>query len=149
MLVDKDNARELTLELCEDGIVSWEEMARNFIMAASAETCLWVMQVYDYDSYYASDEDDEEEDVDDGLYSMRDWEIDGSLKLEVGTLISPDVFYELLNSLPPATYSNGMFQPGEPYSHRGGNALYQTFKKVDSTSAGEPIYEYIGLKPLI
>lgn len=150
MVVDRDNARELILELCTDGLVSWEEMARNFISAASAEDCLWVMQVYDYEDYYNNDGEDYDEEKDlygDDVYTMKDWERDGQLKVELYQNISPDVFYELRDSVPPQALQGTFFQVGEVYTHKYGVPHYQTFERVGYAKNGEPIYMYVGLKP--
>ena len=151
MDVNKDNARELLIELCKYGVVSWEEMARNFIAAANSETCLWIMQTYDYDLYYEDkdeDEYDEEKEVyGDSVYTMRDWERDGQLKLDLYQFISPNVFYELRDSVPPQSLHGTYFQVGEIYTHKDGIPHYQTFERVGYAKNGEPIYMYVGLKP--
>lgn len=78
------------------------------------------------------------------VYTMRDWEEDGTLKVEVGQLIAPYVFFQLLGSVPPKTYGNGLFQVGEPYSHDWNTvqALYRTFEEIDRN-----YWLYVGLKP--
>ncbi len=78
------------------------------------------------------------------VYTDQDWERDGTLKVEVGQLISPDVYYQLLNALPPKCYGSGVFQPGEPDSHDWdtGQALFQTFEHV-----GHDYHKYVGLRP--
>ena len=76
------------------------------------------------------------------VYTMRDWIEDGTLKIREGDLIEPEIYWELLNCLPPR--SNGhYFQVGEAYSHdrNTGKALYQTFEDM-----GENYYLYVGLK---
>lgn len=77
------------------------------------------------------------------VYTMQDWERDSTLKVEVGQVIEPAVYYQLLNAVPPKHYTRGIFQPGEPYSHDWdtGRGLYQTFHHV-----GENYYKYVGLK---
>lgn len=74
---------------------------------------------------------------------MQDWERDRTLKVEVGQVIEPAVYWQLLNSLPPQTYGRGTFQPGEPYSHdwTTGSPLFQTFESV-----GDDYWKYVGLK---
>ena len=81
------------------------------------------------------------------IYTYQDWTNDGTLKVQVGQIIAPEVFWQLLNCVPPRTYRNGIFQVGEPYSHdwNTGKALYQTFEFV-KTVDGEPYYRYVGLK---
>lgn len=81
------------------------------------------------------------------LYTMQQWEADRYLKVEQGQNIAPDVFFQLLNAVPPTFYEMGMFQCGEPYTHdwNTGLALYKTFKHVDTDAKGQPIYQYVGL----
>jgi hypothetical protein len=81
------------------------------------------------------------------IYTDQDWENDGTLKVQVGQIIAPEVFWQLLNCVPPKTYSKGIFQVGEPYSHDWdtGKALYQTFELAYSKGR-EPYYRYVGLK---
>jgi len=78
------------------------------------------------------------------VYTNADWERDRTLKVQVGQLIEPSVYYQLLNSVPPKAYRHGVFQPGEAYSHDWdkGCALYQTYEHV-----GYDYYKYVGLKP--
>lgn len=77
------------------------------------------------------------------VYTGQDWERDGTLKVKEGQLIAPEVFWQLLNALPPRTYGRSIFQPGEAYSHdwNTGRALYQTFE-----SMGNDYYKYVGIK---
>lgn len=77
------------------------------------------------------------------IYSMKDWERDGSLNPKIGQTVTDDIIDELDNCLPPHRYSGGVFQPGEAYSHDWdtGKALYQTFER---RKIG---WEYVGLKP--
>lgn len=79
------------------------------------------------------------------LYTMEDWHRDGYLKVKVGQVITPEVFWELADCVPPQTLHNGIFQVGEPDSHdwNTGEALYQTFEKVSE----DYHYRYIGLRP--
>ncbi len=78
------------------------------------------------------------------VYTMQDWERDGTLKVKEGQVIEPDVFWELCNSLPPHRWDKGVFQPGEAYSYDMEKCCqtYQTFE-----SMGEDYYKYVGLKP--
>lgn len=78
------------------------------------------------------------------VYTMQDWERDRTLSVKEGQLIEPEVFWQLLESLPPHKYGKGVFAVGEPYTHdwNTGQALYQTFE-----SMGDYYYKYIGLKP--
>ena len=82
------------------------------------------------------------------IYTMQQWENDRTLKVAEGQLISPDVFYQLLECVPPQTYSNGIFQVGEPYAHdwNTGKALYSTFRHVSEDEQGRPLYKFIGLR---
>lgn len=145
MEIERDESRNYLLQLCEDGIVSWEEMARNCLMAMKIDDCAWMIQVYDYDDIYGEDEDEYIDEYGD-LYTMADWSRDGRLLLELGQKIAPEVYYQLLESVPPTT--NGKyFQPGEVFAHRGGVELYDTFELTEYTEDGRPIYTYIGLHP--
>ena len=78
------------------------------------------------------------------VYTMADWERDKTLKVKVGQVIEPDVYYQLLNSVPPKVYRGDVFQPGEPdsWDWDGHCELYLTFERVE----GE-YYKYVGLKP--
>lgn len=75
------------------------------------------------------------------IYTMQDWRNDKSLKVQIGQYIDEEVFEQLLDSIPPITYSRGVFQPGEAYDHNmeTGNPLYQTFVKNND------LYQYVGL----
>ena len=81
------------------------------------------------------------------IYTSQDWENDGTLKVQVGQIIAPEVFWQLRDCVPPKTYGGGIFQVGEPYTHdwNTGKALYQTFEFV-KTVDGKPYYRYVGLK---
>ena len=152
-MIEKDEARSRLIELGEEGIVSWEEIARNCIAAMESERCLWILQVYGYDDYFESDDEDLEDYEysdyldDDDYYTMIDWERDGGLEVRLNQIITPDVYWELEGALPPT--SNGLyFQPGEPLSHdANGVALYSTFKRVKYDEYGNPFYRYIGVHP--
>lgn len=78
------------------------------------------------------------------VYTMADWTNDGTLKVRVGQVIDPDVFWQLCESLPPHRWGRGVFQPGEPYSHdmETCKALYETFEHM-----GDDYYKFVGLKP--
>lgn len=78
------------------------------------------------------------------VYTDADWERDKTLKVQVGQVIEPKVYYQLLNAVPPKAFMHGVFQPGEPDSwdwEKHCN-LYKTFHHV-----GEDYYKYVGLKP--
>lgn len=81
--------------------------------------------------------------TDENVYTMDDWRRDGSLKVQIGQLIAPEVYWQLRDSVPPMS-DGGCFQPGEAYDHdwRTGKALYQTF-----TREGNNYYRYKGLQP--
>lgn len=81
--------------------------------------------------------------TDENVYTMDDWRRDGSLKVQIGQLIAPEVYWQLRDSVPPMS-DGGCFQPGEAYDHdwRTGKALYQTF-----TREGDNYYRYKGLQP--
>ena len=74
-------------------------------------------------------------------YTMDDRKRDKTLKVEIGQIITPDVYYQLLGAMPPHR-NDDLFQAGEPHTHdlRNGKALYKTFK-----CKGCDYYEYIGL----
>lgn len=75
------------------------------------------------------------------VYSTSNWKADGNLdNLKPGTVVDDDVIEELLGALPPATYSNGCFQPGEPETHYRGVPIYRTFKRSENGS-----WVYVGL----
>lgn len=64
------------------------------------------------------------------MYTMKNWEADGDLRVSKGMLVSNDVILELLDCLPPAYMCRGIFQVGEPYDHdEEGKPLYSTFVK--------------------
>ena len=77
------------------------------------------------------------------IYTMEDWKHDGTLKVKEGQLIAPEVYWQLLESMPPISNGN-IFQPGEAYDHdwKTGQPLYQTVKRE-----GDDLYRYIGLQP--
>ena len=78
------------------------------------------------------------------VYTSEDWERDSTLKVKEGQVIEPEVYWQLLNAVPPKSYRGHIFQPGEPYSHdwNTGQALFQTFE-----SMGGNYYLYVGLQP--
>jgi len=77
------------------------------------------------------------------IYTMADWTRDRELKVEVGQVVEPDVFWQLCEALPPHRWGRGVFQPGEPHDHDldTGMALYRTFHHL-----GGDYYKYVGLK---
>ena len=78
------------------------------------------------------------------VYTDADWECDGTLKVQVGQVIEPAVFWELCNSLPPHRWEKGVFQPGEAYNYDMEKCCqtYQTFESIEGD-----YYKYVGLKP--
>ena len=76
------------------------------------------------------------------IYTMQDWERDGTLKVKVGQIIEPEVFYQLLNCVPPHYWAKGFFQVGEPssFDFTSGKQTYQTYEKVNE----DDYYKYIG-----
>ena len=78
------------------------------------------------------------------IYTYKQWEKDGSLKVQIGQQIEKKIYFQLLECMPP-TCNGKIFQCGEAYSHdwKTGRALYMTFECKD----GE--YYYVGLKPAI
>ena len=84
------------------------------------------------------------------LYTMEDWHRDGYLKVKEGQVITPEVFWQLFECLPPHRWSLGIFQPGEPANHvpcpdKPGYvmAVYDTFERVSD----DDHYRYIGRRP--
>lgn len=78
------------------------------------------------------------------VYTNADWERDRTLGVKVGQVIEPDVYWQLLNAVPPKCYRGGVFQVGEPDSWDWDNhcQLYQTFEHI-----GDNYWKYVGLKP--
>lgn len=62
------------------------------------------------------------------MYTMENWENDGTLKVHRGMLVSDEVVIELRDCVPPAYMCRGIFQMGEPNDHdEEGKPLYHTF----------------------
>lgn len=76
-------------------------------------------------------------------YTMKQWQEDKYFNAEVGQVCDAEVMFQLINNVPPRTYSDDIFQAGEPWSHdfSTGKALYLTFELV-----GNYEYKYIGLQ---
>ena len=76
------------------------------------------------------------------LYTLKDWKNDRVLKVKIGQYVDYGVINQLIEDVPPLTYANGIFQPGEAYDHnvKTGELLYQTFVEDGG-------YKYIGLCP--
>lgn len=67
------------------------------------------------------------------MYTMKDWERDGSLRISVGQLVADDVVTQLRDCVPPACCKNGLFQVGEPKDQdleHPAWALYDTFTRA-------------------
>jgi hypothetical protein len=76
------------------------------------------------------------------IYTMENWNNDGTLKPKVNQLVDNEVIEELANSVPPTTYKSTCFQPGEAYSHSEEYIpLYMTFVNKNG------MWMYIGLCP--
>lgn len=76
------------------------------------------------------------------LYTLKDWRNDRVLKVKIGQYVDYGVINQLMEDVPPLTYSNGIFQVGEAYDHnvKTGEPLYQTFVEDGG-------YRYVGLCP--
>ena len=76
------------------------------------------------------------------LYTLKDWRNDRVLKVQIGQYVDYGVINQLMEDVPPLTYSNGVFQVGEAYDHniKTGEPLYQTFVEDGG-------YRYVGLCP--
>ena len=62
---------------------------------------------------------------------MKDWERDGSLKLQQGQMVSDEVVDELIGCVPPAHLGGGLFQVGEAKDNdleHPARELYDTFQ---------------------
>lgn len=74
------------------------------------------------------------------MYTMQDWERDGSLKLTVGQIVSDEVVNELINCVPPAYHGAGLFQCGEAACTEA-----KTYEKLyDTYRQKEEGWEYLG-----
>ena len=65
------------------------------------------------------------------IYTMADWERDGSLSCKRGQAVTDDVIMELANCIPPTTWRSYLFQVGEAASHDPNSfaPLYDTFAR--------------------
>lgn len=81
------------------------------------------------------------------IYTMKDWERDGSLRLSPDMLVDSEVIWELRDCVPPAYYQYGVFQVGEPASHdtETFQDLYETFIHLRNAMG---VWKYAGLCPL-
>ncbi len=75
------------------------------------------------------------------VYTMQDWNRDGSLKLTVGQYIDDEVYEELLNSVPPTTHKSTLFQPGEAYD------MSEDYIELYMTFINDGQWKYVGLCP--
>ena len=50
-------------------------------------------------------------------YTLKDWERDGELNPTIGQEVEDAIYWDLLNSLPPACNRHNIFQAGEAYDH--------------------------------
>lgn len=77
------------------------------------------------------------------IYTMADWTKDGTLGVQVGQVVEPDVFWQLCEAVPPHRWGRGVFQPGEAYDYDMEQCcqVYQTFEQM-----GGDYYKYVGLK---
>jgi hypothetical protein len=59
------------------------------------------------------------------------WEKDGEFSPEIGQEVDIEVFLDLRDCVPPAYYSNGVFQVGEAYDHDRETCkpIYTTLRK--------------------
>lgn len=73
------------------------------------------------------------------IYTMKDWQRDGSIKVKRGQIVEDEVFYHLRDCVPPTTLRNGVFQVGEPSSQFNGFPLYQTYRRTENG------WQYYGL----
>lgn len=76
------------------------------------------------------------------IYTMNNWQQDGTLRVNVGQYVSDDIIIQLRDSVPPATYKASCFQPGEAYALSiDYEDLYLTFVRDNG------MWKYIGLCP--
>ena len=76
------------------------------------------------------------------IYTMNNWQKDGTLRMNVGQYVSDDIIIQLRDSVPPATYKASCFQPGEAYALSiDYEDLYLTFVRDNG------MWKYIGLCP--
>lgn len=76
------------------------------------------------------------------LYTLKDWRNDHVLKIKIGQYVDYGVINQLMDGLPPLTYSDGIFQVGEPDDQnvKTGELLFKTFVEDGG-------YRYVGLCP--
>lgn len=69
------------------------------------------------------------------MYTMTDWERDGSLNISVGQEVSDAVVNELKNCMPPTWLGGGLFQVGEAEDQDAEHPawpIYDTFKRTEN-----------------
>ena len=78
--------------------------------------------------------------------TKKEWD---SSQLPLGNFIKPndlvceDIYFHMLEVLPPVYQKNGTFQLGEPTRHSEGKPMYMTFSRSGNN------FQYLGLKHLI
>lgn len=66
------------------------------------------------------------------IYTMEQWNHDGTLKIKVGQRVAEDVVFQLRDCVPPAYLSRTMVQVGEAYDNDAehpSRELFTTFTK--------------------
>lgn len=68
------------------------------------------------------------------VYTMEQWNLDKEFKAQIGQEVSDEVFEEMRDCVPPAYYSQGIMQVGEPYDADAETYenLYATFVRTDN-----------------
>lgn len=63
-------------------------------------------------------------------YTIEQWNNDGILSVQIGQAIDNEVYYQLLECVPPTTMRPDLFQVGEPYNHDYfERPVYSTFRR--------------------
>ena len=70
------------------------------------------------------------------VFTMDNWFCDVGVE---GDLVDNEIAMELANCVPPAYFSTGLIQSGEPADHRKEGVVYATFLRVD-----DDVWEYKG-----
>lgn len=73
-----------------------------------------------------------------GMYTREDWAKDGSFSAKRGQEISPEVYEEMFNCMPPIRLPKDLrtigfagFLMGEPYSHNEHGPVYMAFVRAN------------------
>ena len=79
------------------------------------------------------------------VYTIEDWEKDGTFKASEGQEITEEIYEEFFNIMPiqrlvKSCGCTAGFRTTEPYTHIGGKAVYQAFGKRNGK------YYYLGLQ---